>query len=102
VLYTFDKYGYAPTNVVFDAKGNLYGTTVSGGNGCNNPSCGIVYMLTRQTVPPWKETVLHNFESDFDGSEPQVGVFVDNGILYGTTEYGGGRYGYGTVFEIQP
>jgi len=102
VLYTFDKSGYAPNNVVFDAKGNLYGTTVSGGNGCNNPGCGIVFMLTRQTVPPWKETVLHNFESDFDGSEPLAGVLVDNGHVYGTTEYGGGRFGYGTVFEIQP
>ena len=102
VLYTFDKYGYSPSNVVFDAKGNLYGTTVNGGAGCNNPGCGIVFTLTRQSTPPWKETVLHNFESNLDGSEPLAGVLLNNGHLYGTTEYGGGRYGYGTVFEIQP
>jgi uncharacterized repeat protein (TIGR03803 family) len=28
-------------------------------------------------------------------------MIVDNaGHLFGTTKYGGGRYGYGTVFEI--
>jgi uncharacterized repeat protein (TIGR03803 family) len=102
VLFTFDKYGSSPNNVVFDAKGNLYGTTVNGGTGCNNPGCGIVFKLTRQTTPPWKATVLHNFGSDSDGSEPLAGVVVENSRLYGTTQYGGGRYGYGTVFDIQP
>ena len=39
-----------------------------------------------------------------DGSQSQASVLVDdaNHRLYGTTEYGGSRFGYGTVFVIQP
>jgi uncharacterized repeat protein (TIGR03803 family) len=106
VLYNF---GGAPdgtdsNGVTFDAKGNLYGTTMGGGSGCNNPGCGIVYELTPQTTPPWKETVLYNFESSTDGSISAATVTFDptTGYIYGTTEYGGTRDGNGTVFQIQP
>jgi uncharacterized repeat protein (TIGR03803 family) len=106
VLYSFGNApdGYRASGVVFDAKGNLYGTTESGGAECNSPGCGIVFELTPQSSGPWKETRLHNFESAGDGSISAAGVVVDNstGKVYGTTEYGGGRNGYGTVFEIQP
>jgi uncharacterized repeat protein (TIGR03803 family) len=103
VLYTFDAYGYSPSAVVFDAAGNLYGTTVNGGGGCNYPGCGIVFELTPR-AGAWKETTLHEFESSGDGSESVAGVWIDNatGRIYGTTQYGGGRYGNGTVFEVQP
>jgi uncharacterized repeat protein (TIGR03803 family) len=96
--------GSAPNGVVVDAKGNLYGTTEGGGSGCNNPGCGIVYELTPQTTPPWKETILYNFESSTDGSISTADVTIDatTGYIYGTTQYGGTRNGNGTVFQIQP
>lgn len=106
VLYTFGSSpdGFYPNGVVFDAKGNLYGTTINGGSGCNNPGCGIVYKLTPSKSGLWRETVLHNFESWIDGSGPSASVYIDasTGDLYSTTINGGGRYGYGTVFQIVP
>lgn len=89
--------------LVVDASGNIYGTTTYGGLGCNGSLCGVVYKLTPQSGGTWKETILHQFESAGDGSEPQRGVLLDSsGNLYGTTYFGGSRYGYGTVYEITP
>jgi len=91
------------SGVVLDQQGNLYGTTLQGGTGCNYPGCGIVFKLAPQSDGSWKETVLHNFESADDGSYSAAGVILDKmGNLYGTTNYGGGEFGYGTVFEITP
>ena len=89
--------------LIFDASGNLYGATSEGGTGCNQFLCGTVFKLAPQSNGTWKETILHQFESATDGSEPQEGLILDNsGNLYGTTAAGGSRYGYGTVFEITP
>jgi uncharacterized repeat protein (TIGR03803 family) len=89
--------------LIFDASGNLYGTTSAGGTGCNSSLCGTVYKLSPQDNGKWKETILHYFESATDGSEPAGGVILDsNGDLYGTTSHGGGRYGYGTIYKITP
>ncbi|MFZ0321628.1 MAG: choice-of-anchor tandem repeat GloVer-containing protein [Candidatus Sulfotelmatobacter sp.] len=89
--------------LVFDSEGNLYGSTMNGGVGCSASLCGTVYKLTPQTGGSWKETILHQFESTTDGSQPQQGLLLDSsGSLYGTTYYGGGRYGYGTVYQIIP
>lgn len=89
--------------LAIDASGNLYGATIYGGLGCNQSLCGVVYKLTPQTGGTWKETILHQFASAGDGSEPQAGVFVNSsGNVYGTTSVGGGRYGYGTVYQITP
>lgn len=105
-IYTFasGSDGSAPQGtLVFDASGNLYGTTARGGLGCNGSLCGVVYRLSPQSGGGWKETILHTFESADDGSAPGEGLLVDNaGHLFGTTIYGGGRFGYGTVFEITP
>jgi uncharacterized repeat protein (TIGR03803 family) len=106
VLYSFtgSPDGHGAFAISFDANGNLYGATQDGGGGCNSPGCGIVYKLTSKNTVPWRETILHNFESADDGSASFAGVYVDSttGYVYGTTAYGGGRLGKGTVFEIQP
>lgn len=107
VLYTFGTSksdGSTPIAVVFDSKGNIYGTTAFGGVECDTPGCGTVFTLTPQSNGTWKESILHQFESAFDGSVSAAGLLLDNasGRLYGTTQYGGGRYGFGTVFSVQP
>jgi uncharacterized repeat protein (TIGR03803 family) len=89
--------------LIMDSGGNLYGTSTLGGRGCNQNSCGVVYKLSPQSDGTWKENTLHEFESATDGSQPLAGLFLDeSGNLFGTTFYGGSRYGYGTVFEITP
>jgi uncharacterized repeat protein (TIGR03803 family) len=103
--FTAGKDGANPAGaiLVFDSDGNLWGTTPSGGIGCNRNLCGVVYKLSPQSGGPWTETIVHMFESASDGSEPDAGLFLDSsGNLYGTTYHGGSRYGYGTVFEITP
>jgi uncharacterized repeat protein (TIGR03803 family) len=94
-------------DLIFDAKGNLYGTTSYGGTGCD---CGTVFKLTPQADGKWKETLLHLFAGgDRDGASPWAKVTFDAaGNLYGTTVYGGYRNGCndpsgcGTVFELTP
>jgi uncharacterized repeat protein (TIGR03803 family) len=94
VLYSFTggADGGGPTGgVVFDAQGNLYGTTGGGGKYKH----GTVFKVT----PSGVETVLHSFHSQ-DGKQPQGGLTIDaQGNLYGAT-WGGGTGHSGTVFEI--
>ena len=76
--------------LIFDAQGNLYGTTRFGGNpSCRNgsTSCGTVFEVTSSGT----EKVLHTFDGlSTDGSEPEGSLVMDaNGNLYGTTAGGG-------------
>ena len=110
ILHNFcnSKDGCEPyAGLIFDGSGNLYGTTVSGGD----PGGGIVFELTPPTPPAtqWTETKLHNFGNGDDGNSPYGGVIFDSsGNLYGTTTYGGGSAtcnepdstGCGTAFEL--
>jgi uncharacterized repeat protein (TIGR03803 family) len=105
VLYDFGGYpdGENPSGpVVFDSKGNLYGAVSMGGKPCNVPGCGIVFQLTPQTQGFWTEKILYQFASALDGSDPNAGVLLDESHqrLFVTTQYGGGRFGYGTVIEV--
>ena len=85
--------------LIFDAAGNLYGTTYTGGT----YNDGTVFELSPSAGGGWSETVLHSFDPDgSDGLFPQSGLIFDAaGNLYGTT-IGGGTYDYGTVFELSP
>jgi uncharacterized repeat protein (TIGR03803 family) len=47
------------------------------------------------------ETAVYSFQGGTDGSFPVAGLIRDDGILYGTTEYGGAGAG-GTVFSLNP
>ena len=84
-------------------NGVLYGVTPGGGgaSGCNyiySSGCGTIYSVTTSG----KEKVLHVFGAAAgDGKQPMAGLTNVDGVLYGTTSQGG-RYGFGTVFEITP
>ncbi len=98
VLYSFQggAGGAFPfAGLVRDAQGNLYGTTYGGGDPTCISGCGIVFKVDTTG----KETVLHTFSSP-DGQHPYAGLVQDaQGILYGTTGYGGAS-GSGTVFKV--
>ena len=95
---------------VFDAAGNLYGTTQAGGNlqECFGYGCGVVYKLTPMSDGTWSESVLHTFTGDSDGSGPDAAVTFDaTGNLYSTTDQGGNHHctppsGCGVAFELTP
>jgi uncharacterized repeat protein (TIGR03803 family) len=91
--------GYPYGKLIFDAAGNLYGTTLEGGP---PPGNGTVYELSPAQGGGWNEKILHGFGNGTDGGFPFGGVIFDKfGNLYGTT-YQGGDYGRGTVFEMTP
>jgi uncharacterized repeat protein (TIGR03803 family) len=102
--------GNAPVaGVIFDAAGNLYGTTTSGGSaGCGGSGCGIVFQLKPTDTGRWTGHVLHRFNGGADGSAPLSDVIFDtSGNIYGTTAAGGNSgcvdgFGCGTVFELSP
>jgi len=90
---------YAP---LIDYNGTLYGTTSQGGTGtCNyQTGCGTVFEITAAG----KEKVLYSFQGGSDGGVPVAGLIDVNGVLYGTTQWGGDSttcpLGCGTVFSI--
>jgi uncharacterized repeat protein (TIGR03803 family) len=94
VLYTFPggSDGANPhSGVTGDGKGNLFGTTYSGGPA----SAGVVYQVDAMG----HETILYRFTGGADGKNPTAGVIPDSaGNLYGTTVYGG--IGYGVVYRV--
>jgi len=112
VLYAFKgkNDGLAPASgIVFDASGNLYGTTQYGGSStsCFGQSCGTVFELTPAPSGQWTHNILYTFAGGNDGGNPASNVlFNTKGNLYGTTLAGGGSgcsgTGCGTVFRLRP
>ncbi|MFZ0322173.1 MAG: choice-of-anchor tandem repeat GloVer-containing protein, partial [Candidatus Sulfotelmatobacter sp.] len=103
VLRTFrsqsaQQYGAGPSGaLIFDAAGNLYGTTAGGGA----EGGGTAFELSPQAGDGWAETVIFDF-GGADGSAPNSSLISDTaGNFYGTTS-GGGTEGGGTVFELSP
>jgi uncharacterized repeat protein (TIGR03803 family) len=102
VLHAFTgKDGGNPYDgVIFDAAGNLYGTTVIGGA----YNAGTVFELTPSGDGEWKEKVLYSF-SGKNESAPEAGVILDTaGDLYGMTTDGGAGCNIecGSVYELSP
>lgn len=100
-LYQFANAGQGDPwgNLLFDAAGNIYGTTIG--------SSGTAYELTPGTEG-WNYRLLHFFSFTSPASRPYGGVISDPaGNLYGTTFNGGNDQCYqmascGTVFELSP
>jgi uncharacterized repeat protein (TIGR03803 family) len=103
VLYNFSGHGadgfWPNSRLVFDASGNLYGTTFFGGDF----QVGTVFELSPGANGVWSEKTIHSFNpKNKDGSYPHAGLIVDaSGNLYGTAA-GGGHIGDGIVFELSP
>ena len=101
---------------VIDKAGNLYGTTVTGGNtGCGGPisgtGCGIVFKIAADGT----YTILYTFVGlvsggpvNQDGGVAGRPLYIDRlGNLYSTTLEGGNAlcnppYGCGTVWKMTP
>jgi len=103
--------GQSPeADLVLDANGKIYGTTVAGGSNPNCPGgfgqgCGTVFSLDGTG----KEQVIYSFAGKPDGASSFAGLLADAaGHLYGTTAlggnvagcYSGGGDGCGTVFKL--
>jgi uncharacterized repeat protein (TIGR03803 family) len=93
--------GLPDAGMAIDRSGVLYGTTASGGA----YGGGTVFSLRTSASPglAWTETVLHSFGGGSgDGAYPYAKATIGcNGVLYGTTGFGG-AYGFGTVFSLTP
>ena len=105
VLHAFNGTdGGSPSdNPIFDASGNMYGTTYEGGRALT----GVVFKLSPSGGAGWSESVLYAFQGTGftagpDGVNPVAGVVFDaEGNLYGTCDYGGPA-NLGAVFELSP
>src|SRR5947209_1948743 len=90
---------YADTDLETDSAGNIYGTTVLGGDFGG----GTVFQLS-PTSNGWVHRVLDSFTGGADGGEPYKGVTVDReGNLYGTAVTGGSgacEGGCGVVYKL--
>ncbi len=97
-LYSFTggNDGSSPfAGMIFDANGDLFGTTYSGGAYRH----GTVFEIPLDSTVP--ET-LHAFIGGSDGENPYGGILVSSGGgLFGTTT-GAGADGHGTLFELSP
>jgi uncharacterized repeat protein (TIGR03803 family) len=100
VIYSFAEGtdGNSPiSNLVFDAAGNLYGTTSEGGLGS-----GTIFKLSPVGGGKWTETVVHAFEGPPDGAFAYNGMVVDGfGNFYGATVHGGNDDD-GCVYKFTP
>src|ERR1700692_4672626 len=102
VIYSFaggQDGEYLDTDLVMDRAGNIYGTTVQGGDF----GSGTVFQLS-PSATGWNHTVLYSFTGGRDGGEPYKGVTLDShGNLFGTAVTGGAgscEGGCGVVFKL--
>jgi len=92
-----------------DRAGRLYGTASAGGlvlNDCPSQGCGTAFRL-QPAGEGWFLLPLYSFKGGSDGYSPGARMtFGANGLLYGTTELGGGNACYystcGTAFQLSP
>ena len=98
VLYSFRNNGTDGANPdagLVNVHGTLYGTTERGGA----TGGGTIYSIDPSTGA---EKVVYSFQNNgTDGSFPLADLIDVNGMLYGTTIYGGSSF-VGTIFSFDP
>jgi len=87
--------------LIFDAPGNLYGTTTQGGTGtcAGFNGCGTVWELAHSSTG-WTEIVLHEFAGGSDGNWPNSDLLLNRAGIFGTTR--GVLDGDAVVFRLTP
>ena len=104
ILHTFSEANndgtYPVGALTFDASGNLWGTTETGGSTNNS---GTIYEFTPTAGGGWAYTLVYAFGNPTaDVQAPFSGVVIDGaGNMYGTAYQGGANY-EGGVFELSP
>lgn len=105
VIHDFGKGsdGEFPTAGLVALNGTLYGTTTGGGTNSGRClssyfGCGTLFKISQFGT----ERVLYRFTGDPDGANPEAALAVANGLLYGTTDWGGSADHYGTIFRLFP
>lgn len=109
---------YPAAGVIFDAQGNMYGTTTQGGPSFNPLGSSVVsdgLGTIWKYSPSTGLTTLFSFSGtqtpSNNGYRPLTPLVRDaQGNLYGTTYYGGidftpdtnGHLGWGTIFKLSP
>jgi uncharacterized repeat protein (TIGR03803 family) len=101
-LYAFpsgtENGGPAPTGLIMDAEGNLYGATAFGGP----TAIGSIFKLTSSGV----ESTLYSFPNTTRGRYPSGNLAMDLARnLYGVTSEGGiscAAPGCGVIYEVSP
>jgi hypothetical protein len=112
VIHTFTgggDGGIPLAGLIADGAGNLYGTVSGGGHVgayCFSYGCGAAFQL-KPSGAGWVMTPLYLFQNLTDGANPEARmVFGADGLLYGTTAYGGNNtcnyQRCGTVFTLRP
>jgi hypothetical protein len=109
ILHTFEgSDGEDPqAPLIFDAAGNLYGSTAEGGTVSSSCSigCGVIFKMTRSSSGSWTQKIIHTFNGSNGGGPMGNLIFDSAGNLYGTASYGGNvadcdKDGCGLVFEL--
>jgi uncharacterized repeat protein (TIGR03803 family) len=98
VIYRFQGAGDGSMpgsgDLIWDQQGNIYGTTINGGQA----DFGTVYEVMH-SGNQYTESVIHSFSGP-DGAYPQGGIISDGkGNFFGTTVQGG-LYNFGSIFEL--
>jgi uncharacterized repeat protein (TIGR03803 family) len=97
-LYNFTggRNSFSPSGGLLPLNGLFYGTA-AGGNRCgsNNRTCGTLFQVSALG----KERLLHRFHQH--GGGPGWPLVARNGLIYGTTYYGGAS-SLGAVYRIGP
>lgn len=86
---------------VVTVSNKVFGTTYLGGS--HGMGTAFVTVPPAQPGDPWIEKPIYNFGAFAgDGINPNSGLLLVRGKLYGTTSVGGAGAGRGTVFVLSP
>ena len=110
VVYSFSSSadgGYPQGGLTLDPAGNLYGTTMIGGDlnttTCGSFGCGVVFRVS-PVGSSWSQSVLYSFTGGADGVAPKGLALNAQGALFGSNGGSGtcGCGGCGTVYQLTP